>query len=81
MQRQKELLNTLATVGSLVAHVYRHDVVMLTLTCTTASVQCSGAEEGEERVPGTHCLRTPLIATELRGNRVRTCNVHILVMS
>ena len=67
-------------MGSLVAHVYRHDVVMLTLT--TASVASfPGAEEGEERVPGTHCLRTRLTATELRGDRVRTCNIRILVTS
>ena len=32
-----------------------------------------GAKEGEERAPGTHCLRMRLIATEFRGDRVRTC--------
>ena len=32
-----------------------------------------GTEEGGERVPGTHCLRMRLIATELRGDRVCTC--------
>ena len=28
---------------------------------------------GGERAPGTHCLRMRLIATEFRGDRVRTC--------
>ena len=32
-----------------------------------------GAEEGGERAAGTHCLRMRLIATEFRGDRVRTC--------
>ena len=27
---------------------------------------------GGERAPGTHCLRMRLIATEFRGDRVRT---------
>ena len=40
-----------------------------------------GAEEGEERAPGTHCLRMRLIATDFRGDRARTCNVRILVTS
>ena len=38
-----------------------------------------GAEEGEERAPGTHCLGMHLIAMEFRGDRVCTCNVRILV--
>ena len=37
-----------------------------------------GAEEGEERAPGTHCLRMRLIATEFYGDCVCTCNVRIL---
>ena len=32
----------------------------------------SGAEGGGERVLSTHCLRMRLIATEFRGDRVRT---------
>ena len=32
-----------------------------------------GAEEGEERAPGTHCLCMSLITTEFRGDRARTC--------
>ena len=36
----------------------------------------------EEKVPGTHCLHMRLIATEFRGDRVRTCiYIRILVMS
>ena len=31
-----------------------------------------GAEGSGERAPGTHCLRMRLIATEFRGDRVRT---------
>ena len=40
-----------------------------------------GAEEGEERAPGTHCMRMRLITTEFRGDRVRMCNVRILLTS
>ena len=49
------------------------------VVCVLASFP--GAEEGEERAPGTHCLRMRLIATEFRGDRVRTCNVRMLVTS
>ena len=55
------------------------DVVALVSRLILASFP--GAEEGEERASGTHCLCMRLIATEFRGNRVRTCNVHILVTS
>ena len=40
-----------------------------------------GAEEGEERAPGTLFAHELLIATEFRGDRGRMCNVRILVMS
>ena len=34
-------------------------------------LRCGGG--GGERAPGTHCLRMRLIATEFRGDSVRTC--------
>ena len=40
-----------------------------------------GAEEGEKRAPGTHCLHMRLITTEFGGDCVHMCNIHILVMS
>ena len=40
-----------------------------------------GTEEGEEIAPGTHCMRMRLIATEFRGDRVRMCNVRVLLTS
>ena len=43
--------------------------------CTSVTLKVAsfpGAEEGEEKATGTHCLCMRLIATECRGNRVCT---------
>ena len=54
---------------------------ILRLSAASHLASFPGVEEGEERAPGTHCLWMRLIATEFRGDRIRTCNVRILVTS